>query len=127
MISFMLLAACEKENSDQSSDLENTGILGKWEIQSYTYNGITDMSINCCSFLEFNYDGIAHDLMGDFRAVGTGYETKGIFKLDLKNFTILFEYSNKQKLYEFQIQDSHLAFSYNEDGTEISETWIKLE
>lgn len=123
----MLMAACEKENPDQSSDLENTIILGKWEIQSYTYNGITDMSINCCSFVEFSDDGIAHDLMGDYKASGTGYEKTGIFKLDLENFTILFEYNNKQKLCEFQIQDSHLAFSYNEDGAEISETWIKLE
>jgi hypothetical protein len=127
LVSIFLIASCSKNEPAQYDALEGTGLLGKWEIQKTIVDGIADLSAECCTFIEFNKDSHPDDLKGDFRSYGVGYETNGIFEVNTVNRTILFDYNNKQRSYVFDIEENLLALSYEDDGRQVMETWVRVE
>ncbi len=120
-----VLISCEKDDTEQIENLEQFGILGQWKLETRTINGITDLSIQCCDYIEFEADSEIADLKGKFLANGVGYETKGVFEIDTSKTTIQFDYGDTQKSYEFQISEDLIIFSYSEDNLEIIEDWRK--
>lgn len=121
---FGVFTSCQKDEIDETDSLEQIGILGKWELQSITINGITDMSIRYDTN-EFIKDSEIGDLKGECRSIGAGYETIGQFELDTANNIIHFDFNNTQKSYEFQIKDDIMIFTYSESNQEIIEDWRK--
>jgi hypothetical protein len=126
-ISFLLFTGCKKENQVEPSELEQTGLLGTWEIREVSVNGIADLAVDCCDFLEFSDDDIRGDFQGVFKSYGAWHETNGTFLVNTDNHTILFDFNNNQKLYDYEVQDEVLSFSYIDEGQEITEDWIKQE
>ena len=118
--------SCEKEETELVDNLEEVGILGKWRLLFITVNGITDMSIRFDT-IEFCTDSERGDLKGKFSAIGTGYETNGVFEIEKKKEIIYFDYNNTQKIYGFQISYDLMTFSYTKDGQDITEDWSRLE
>ena len=118
--------SCEKEKTELADNLEQVGILGKWRLVFITVNGITDMSIRFDT-IEFFTDNEIGDLKGKFSAIGTGYETNGVFEIEKTKEHIYFDYNNTQKSYGFQISDDLMTFSYVEDGQDVTEDWSRLE
>lgn len=132
LIIFTVFSSCKKDeieesnNSNKQTDnLEPIGILGLWKLESRSVNGITDMSIQCCDYIEFNADNELHDLKGLFQASGNGYETNGVFELETANDTIQLVYDNTQKSYGFEISNDLMIFTYSEDSQSITENWRK--
>lgn len=126
-ISIVLFSSCKKQvlQSEDPGMLEQIGILGTWEIQSYQVNGVTNMAIYCCEFTEFNDDNQPDDNNGTYRSYGSGVESNGKFTIDVKKSTISFGDSSNKKVYDYQIQDNNLTISYSKDEDEIIETYIK--
>ena len=127
LIILFVLTSCENDEIEQTDRIEQFGILGQWKLESLTINGITDLSIQCCDYIEFKKDTDSDDLKGEFIAYGVGYETNGVFELITSNNTIQFDYDNKQKVYEFQILDNLIIFKYSDDNQKIIEDWRKVE
>lgn len=128
-ISIILLSSCDKQivEPDLPGMLEQTGILGTWEIHSYEINGITDLSVNCCEFTEFKEDSRPDDYNGTYRTYGPGYESTGIFTINPTNSTLSFGDSSSQTVYEYDIQDEYLTFIYSENEDEIVLTYINRD
>lgn len=123
----MAFTSCKKDGVVQIDNLEQSGILGKWERESYVVNGISSLAVDCCVYLEFQKDSEPDDLKGEFKATDFASETNGVFELNTSNNTIEFTYDDKQRLYEMQISDSFMTFSYSEDNDAIVEGWRKEE
>jgi hypothetical protein len=122
-----VLTSCEKDETEQIDNLEQLGIFGQWKLETLTINGITDLSIQCCDYIEFKADSEIGDLKGEFRAYGVGYETNGVFEINTSNTSIQFDYGNTQKSDEFQISDDLIIFTYSDDNQEIIEDWRKVK
>ncbi len=125
VISLISLSSCEKKENEVPDNLEKFGILGNWRLQALTINGITDMIVHYDT-LEFTTGNNIDDQKGDFRRVGSGYETIGQFEIDTDS-TILFSYNSKQRLYNFRISNNALTFDYFDEGVEYIEDWSKVE
>lgn len=121
-----VLASCEKEEIEQADSLEQFGILGKWRLSSITIDGITDMSIRYDT-IEFSTGIAKADLKGEFRSIGPGNETKGLFELDNASKTLLFDYNDTRKIYLFHISENSMTFTYSEYIMEFIENWSKVE
>lgn len=125
-ISLIVITSCGVNEAEQLDNLEEIGLLGEWKLDSRSVNGISDLSIQCCDYIEFKTDNDPSDLKGEFRSRGVGYETNGLFELKDSDKTIQFVYNNVQRAYEFQLSGDRLTFIYPEDDSEIIEYWRKL-
>lgn len=105
--------------------LQDIGIIGKWKLDSRVVDGISNLAVECCDYLEFEEDNQTDHLSGNFKAYGYLFETNGVFTLNLNEESILFQYDDSQKLYAYALEENILAFRYTENGQEISETWRK--
>ncbi|MFP8487987.1 hypothetical protein ACKGJO_02720 [Gracilimonas sp. Q87] len=126
VFTLVTLTSCGVNEAEQMDSLEQTDILGEWKLDSRSVNGISDLSIQCCDYIEFKTDDDPSDLKGEFRSYGVGYETNGLFELKDSDKTIQFVYNDVQRAYEFQLSDDRLTFTYPEDDSEIIEYWRKL-
>ena len=123
---FAAVPSCNDDEELIGEDiLQDIGIIGKWKLDSRAVDGISNLAVECCDYIEFEQDNQTSHLSGNFKAYGYQYETNGIFTLDLNVESILFEYDNTQKVYIYTLEENILAFRYTENGQEISETWIK--
>ncbi len=122
-----LMAACGDEDSEQGSELEKSGVLGQWELQSRSYDGINPLIIEVGQYLALLEDENQNDLIGNFLARSPGSETEGVFELDPSAGTIRFEFRDRMLIYLYDVQNDALIFDYEEDGTDISEVWIRVE
>ncbi len=121
-----LSISCDKEEIEQTDNLQQTGILGQWKLDSRETNGISSLAVECCDYIEFKTDSEPTDLTGEFKAFGAGYETNGDFELNNANQSIEFIY-DEQLLYEIQISDENIVFSYLENNDSIVEYWHREE
>jgi hypothetical protein len=128
IFTIMVLAAVPSCNDDEEipitrDRLEDTGILGKWKLESRAVNGISNLAVECCDYIVFYQDREPDDLSGNFEASGYQYATIGIFTLNLDEESILFQYEDRNMEYTFDLEQNTLNFLYVEDKNEISETW----
>ena len=129
IFTILVLAAVPSCNDDEEfvgeDILQEIGIIGKWKLDSRVVDGISNLAVECCDYLEFEKDNQTSHLSGNFKAYGYQYETNGIFTLDLNDQSILFQYDNTQNLYAYSLVENTLSFSYIDNGQEISEIWRK--
>ncbi|MEL6390673.1 MAG: hypothetical protein AAFQ02_10945 [Bacteroidota bacterium] len=110
--------------------LPSTGILGKWEIQNRSINGIEPLIVVCCEFIEFVADENLDDLTGDYSWSAGQFTGNGSFTLtedlqgiiltdknDIDSFTIMI--SPTQDAFELSYSDSQDAI--------VRELWGKSE
>ncbi|MFO7719320.1 MAG: hypothetical protein R6W85_02625 [Gillisia sp.] len=126
-IFMILLTSCDKDQVEQIDNLEQTGVLGMYKLETRIVNGISSLAIECCDYIEFKTDSEPGDLKGVFRAFGVGYETNGVFELNPSTNTIQFEYNDTQTSYGFKSLEDVITFTYSEDNAEIIEYWRKNE
>ena len=123
---FAAVPSCNDEEELIGEDiLQDIGIIGKWKLDSRAVDGISNLAVECCDYIEFEQDNQTSHLYCNFKSYGYQYETYWIFTLDLNVESILFEYDNTQKVYTYTVEDNILAFRYTENGQEILETWRK--
>lgn len=119
------MAGCTNHAENVSTEMEQTGILGTWELEKIFRNGIADLSAESSTFITFEDDDQPDDLSGIFTSQSIGSETTGKFILYPDNGTIQFEYNDAIKLYEYHIQDDFLRFTYQKNDLNIEENWRK--
>ncbi|MDR9401253.1 MAG: hypothetical protein RI558_07520 [Psychroflexus sp.] len=129
LIISLLITSCSDDDTGQevkqSDNLEQHNVLGEWQLEVRTINGITDAAVECCDFITFSTDDIKNDLSGNFSANGTGYETNGTFDLNPTESIIQFNFDNEVLIYNYEINGNALSFTYEEDGDAIEELWRK--
>ncbi len=121
------LTACDNDEPNDDSALVKSGILGRWELQSRSFDGITPLIREVGYYLTLLEDKDRSDLTGDFFSVSPGSETAGLFELNPTSGTIRFEFGDRTLTYEYEVQDDVLIFDYREDDTDIEEIWVKSE
>ena len=120
------LLSCDKNTEPEpQSPLAQTGILGKWEIESYAVNGIVNMAIYCCEFVEFLEDERPDDLHGRYLSYGSGTESEGRFTIDPVSLKLVLDSSKETRNFEYQLQESRLTVTYMENDDMISISYIK--
>jgi len=129
-----LLMAFQCESDDPSSfdSLEATGLLGRWEIQDEIINGaISDMIPKCCEFLEFNPDDNIRDSIGFLTYTDSqNIVNTGVFEVDLNNQSILFTDNESDEFaFEFEVDGAqqNLTVDFTEDGTNYTQSWVRIE
>ncbi len=127
LVLLLLVSGCGRDDTDDRSALVKTGLLGRWELQSRSYDGITPLIREVGFFLTFLEDSDRSDLIGQFNAISPGSETDGIFELNPAAGSIRIEFSDKSLTYEYKVQGDALIFDYEEDGSDINEIWIRSE
>jgi hypothetical protein len=127
LVSTLLIFGCKKKESEQTEVLTQTGILGKWKLEMRSIDGIAGLAVECCDYLEFTEDNVVNDWIGVFEANGVGYETNGIFEIDAAGSTIKFNYEDSQKVYEYQIEEGDITFTYMDNNQSIVEHWRKQD
>ena len=115
----------EKSKIEPTDNLEQFGILGQWKKVSRVVNGISNLAVECCDYIEFSTDSLPTDLRGVFNSNGIGYETNGVFELDDINASIEFVFNDEQILYGIQISETTIVFDYFENNDSIVEYWNK--
>jgi hypothetical protein len=123
---------CESDDTAVFDHLDATGLLGRWEIQDEIINGnITDMIPKCCKFLKFNPDDDISDNQGLLTYTDSqGLVNSGTFEVNLDNQTILFiDNENDEFIFDFSINDSqeNLTVDFTVDGTNYTQTWIRIQ
>lgn len=127
VLSCLVFASCDKNEVEETDNLQQTGVPGLWKLELREINGISGLAVECCDYIEFKTDSEPTDLKGKFRAFGVGYETNGVFELNTTDETIKFIYDDEQLLYEIQISENKIVFSYSENNDSIVEHWRKEE
>jgi len=122
-----VLIACDNDEPNDDSALVKSGILGRWELQSRSFDGITPLIREVGYYLTLLEDKDRSDLNGDFFSVSPGSETTGLFELTPTSGTIRFEFRSEILIYEYEVREDVLIFNYREDGTDIEEIWVKSE
>jgi hypothetical protein len=122
-----VLTACDNDDSNDDSALVKSGILGRWELLSRSFDGITPLIREVGYYLTLEEDQSLSDFSGDFSAISPGSESSGTFELDPVNGTVSFELGLQTLIYEYDLQDDALIFDYQEDGTAINEIWIRTD
>jgi len=122
-----ILTACDNDEPNDDSALVKSGILGRWELQSRSFDGITPLIREVGYYLTLLEDKDGSDLNGDFLSMSPGSETTGLFELNPASGTIRFEFRSDTLIYEYEVRDDVLIFKYRENGTEIEEIWVKSE
>ena len=121
---FAAVPSCNDDEELVGKDLlQDIGIIGKWKLESRAVDGISNLAVECCDFIEFEQDEQTDPLTGHFKAYGYQFETNGSFTMNLDEESILFQYDDSQKLYAYVLEENILAFRCTENGQEISETW----
>ncbi|MDY2586929.1 hypothetical protein [Winogradskyella aquimaris] len=128
---FLMAFQCESDDPAPFDNLETTGILGSWEIQDEVINGnISDMIPRCCEFLEFDPDDDIRDNKGLLTYNDSqGLVNSGTFEVDFDNQIILFiDNDDDEFLFTFSLDESQdiLTIDFNEDGTDYTQNWVKI-
>ena len=61
ILPLLTVLQCEDDAPPVPDQLDETGLLGRWEIEDETINGISDLLPKCCKFFEFSPDNIKDD------------------------------------------------------------------
>ena len=87
---FTLFSFCFFGCSDDDSEnyrLQDTGIIGEWEISMRGIDNTSTTDVVCCESLIFTDNGTENDLIGYYTFIYNG-ENNGSFILDTENTTI---------------------------------------
>ena len=127
---FLMAFQCEEDILIQEDDLSATGILGKWEIANESVNGISDLSVKCCRFIEFREDDNEKDLRGNFAYTEFDMIYEGTFTVDPPAQQIVFAREDLETVvYNYTISSSgdYLTFTYSDGNSDIVEGWVKID
>jgi len=127
IVLIFFLTACDNDEPNEESALVKSGILGRWELQSRSFDGINPLIREVGYYLTLLEDKDRSDLNGDFFSVSPGSETEGVFELNPMNGTIRFEFGDRTLTYNYGVRDDVLIFDYRYDDTDIEEIWVKSE
>lgn len=128
LFSIAILSCNKDDESDATIDhLEDTGILGSWEIHIVLVNNISSGAAECCEFVVFQKDDEPKDLKGHYRAYGTGYDNEGTFVLNKETKQIITTEDNDVDTFMYSVSDQFLDLSYEDDGDIITLGYIKRE
>lgn len=122
---------CDHDPVKIEDGLNQTGLLGRWEIADEIMNdGISDLLPKCCQFFEFNTDENKKDFQGVYTYTdGMGIEYSGLFTADLTNEKIIFVNNEKELfVYGFSVDDSelNLTLTFTQNGIKYLQGWIKI-
>lgn len=133
---FLLLApllmafTCDEDTDINYDNLNELGIFGEWEINSETIDGISDLTVQCCRFIEFLPDSNNEDFSGLFNySVQPTQSYDGIFTVDPTNQVITFQREgNEEVMYSYTINNSQdtLSFTFTENEAVFEQDWVKI-
>lgn len=126
-----LLIGCSDKDENSIDELEAIGILGSWEINSRSFDGIEPLIVLCCEFIEFSVDGNKEDFSGIYNLSSGQFNETGTFTLESSNRTLLMQDDNNMNQYQFilseTLQEFELIYNEQDDDIQIVETWIKVD
>lgn len=127
----LMAFTCGEEVKYPNDRLNDIGIFGTWEISDQSINGISDLTVKCCKFLDFTPDDDKQDFRGRFTYREDGQQmAAGFFIVDPSQETVFFEWDKEKDLvYQYKFNDSmdFLTFSFSEDGSDFVEGWSQID
>ena len=120
---------CDDETDLSEDPLIDTGLLGRWEIADETIGGISDLSVKCCRFFEFNPDDNLEDLNGEFFYEDETGVYQGMFSVDSETGTILFRREGRNPAtYEYSLNgdQDYLMFTFTDNDADFEQGWSRV-
>ena len=122
---------CEDDIVTTDDILIETGLLGRWEIESETIDGISDLTRKCCRFFEFMPDDDVMDDRGLFVFTDSqGLENTGSFTLNESDQIIyLVDDDNDEFVIAYLLDPSlqNLTLTFTENGAEFVQGWVRVD
>lgn len=129
MVPLFMAFQCNDEIETIEENLNETGLLGRWEITDEVVNGIDDMLPKCCRFFQFDPDDNKQDLTGLFTFIDFTGDYSGIFTVDQTKQQIIFQREGREPVvYDFTMNSSqdYLTFSFiEEENLNYVQGWAK--
>ncbi|MBZ9788171.1 hypothetical protein LB456_11945 [Psychroflexus sp. CAK57W] len=122
---------CDEDEMEnlENNNLNETGLMGSWEIADETRDGISDMLPKCCRFLEFYTDSDPDDYTGSYTFTDDqGLTYNGEFTVNLSDGLITFDnFDDDLIIYDYSVDDSGegLIFSFTENEVKVIQNWTK--
>ncbi len=134
LVIVLFATSCKKEEEpeiiicdiQESDALVGTGLIGSWEIQSRSIDNLSDASVHCCEFYEFNFDQNTADFEGLFKKTSSGVDLVGIYVVDQSNGTIDLSFMGNTQLIQYSISSGSLIMEYTYNGQDYYEIWKQL-
>lgn len=128
---FLFSFQCKDNDPAPLDRLEETGLLGRWEIQDEVLNGvIADLLPRCCAFLVFKADDNISDKRGLLTYTANEIVKNGTFQVDESNQKIIFvDEDNDEFIFEFEFNEAkeQLIIDFIEEEVNYTQTWVKIE
>ena len=129
-VSLLMAFQCDDDIDFSRDRLFHLGFYTTWEYDSETINGISDLSVKCCRYFEFDPDQNLDDMVGNFWfwEDSTNYY-QGTFTVDTLNAEVIFDRIDREQIiYGYSMSDSldYLKFYYVEDSLNIEQGWRRL-
>lgn len=129
VLPLLMAFQCNDDDALMEDRLNDTGLLGTWEINDEINNNISDLLPRCCQFFEFLTDDNKEDLSGQFMFTDDlGQDYQGVFSLNESNQTIRFQRDgNEDLVYDYDINavQDYLRFTFTEGSSQINQGWVK--
>ena len=125
----LLMAFQCDEDELIEDDLAQTGLLGRWEIADESMGGISDLSVKCCRFIEFNPDDNPQDLNGSFLYEDETGFYDGVFSVDLSEETILIQRADRTPItyrYSLNNEQDYLMLTFTEEEVDFQQGWSRI-
>ena len=107
---FFTFSCADDETS--LNPLEDSGVLGLWEIESRGINNVSSTEAFCCESILLSEDTNLNDLKGTYY-YDYGTVTNGTFELNVDNSTILFRSEDDtEDTFNFTIEDDLLEIYF---------------
>ena len=131
LIAPLLMAfQCDEDELLVEDELDETGIYGRWELNSEIIGNISDLLPKCCRFYEFFPDDNPEDQSGLFSYTDETGAFEGVFTLDQDDQTILFERENRTPItYGYSLTDAkdYLTITFVEDGANYEQGYVQKD
>lgn len=121
---------CGEEVEFPNDRLNDIGILGTWEISDESINGVSDLTVKCCKFIEFVPDDSKEDFRGRFTYRDGAVMSKGFFTVYPDEETIVFVFDGERETeyqYEFNVPMDSVTFTFSEDDSDFVQNWDKVD
>ena len=121
------LSTCRTDEPEPVDALEQTGLLGRWEIVDRWTGTITSGLPMCCEFLSFITGDNTQDLDGAILNENGAVTNEGTFAVDLSNSSLDLFYNGDTIPMVYLIAEDRLNLEYYLDTMPTFEIWDRVE
>ena len=119
----LLLLGCNNEE-DILREVKIDNLLGSWEWNATSVNGISSSVVPCCVILAFESKDFSK-LNGQFTVTENGFSGVGYFEVALETSQLTTTIDDQSRTFTFKLSETMLTLTYEENGDDVIDGYKK--